>query len=468
MRIRWPAAALLPLLFISLSAAAEKPAPPAGDPFTADPFSGVERLDRAALVAAVLGRNRDLAAAEAAWRAAEARPAQASTLPDPRLSYGAAPLTIGADGVDFGQRIELSQPWPYPGKLRLAGEAAAARATAAGRRVEELRLDLARLASDLFYDLHLIDRSREINELHVELLRELKEVATARYAAGLEAQQVPLQAEVELTHLIHRDVTLRIERRRVEARLNALLHRPPSAPLPPPVLTAEPQGVPQLEHGERHAATFDTALLADEAMGERPEIAAAEAEIETRRLERELAGLERRPDFAFMALYSSMWAQDEHRWMAGVSVALPVRKARLDALEAEADAELAAARARREAAADRVRSEVEVAADLLAEMVHVVDLYGSRLLPAARDQLRAARSGFQTGQVSFLAVVEAEKNLRTVELGEATAVIDRQRRRADLERALGLAPDGPLPGELLTPALHDEHASNDAAPGGAR
>jgi outer membrane protein TolC len=74
-------------------------------------------------------------------------------------------------------------------------------------------------------------------------------------------------------------------------------------------------------------------------------------------------------------------------------------------------------------------------------MAQVVDLYESRLLPAAHDQLRAARSGFETGQVSFLSVVEAEKNLRSVELGYEEARTDRHRRRADLERALGVPPD---------------------------
>lgn len=464
MRFRSRAAALLPLLVLSLlsytaTATAEEPA-------VDDPFATIERLDRATLVAAVLDRNRDLVAAEAAWRAAGERSVQASALPDPRLSYALAPLSV-AGGNRFGQSVELSQPWPYPGKLRLAGEVAEARAEAAGWRVDELRLDLAHLASDIFYDLHLIDRSREINVFHVELLEELKEVATTRYAAGFEAQQVPLQAEVELTHLVHRDVTLRSERQRLEARLNALLHRSPSAPLPPLVFDASPQGVPELEHGERHAAGFAAAALVDAALGVRPEVAAAESEIAARRLERELAGLERRPDFGWMAVYSSMWNDEEHRLMTGVSVTLPVRRARLVALAAEADAELAAAEARREAVADRVRSEVAVAADLLAEMVHVVDLYDSRLLPAARDQLQAARSGFQTGQVSFLSVVEAEKNLRTVELGKATATIDRQRRRADLERALGIAPGAPLPSALLEPES-DHPTHHDPAPGGAR
>jgi outer membrane protein TolC len=264
---------------------------------------------------------------------------------------------------------------------------------------------------------------------------------------------------VELTHLVHRDITLGTARSLVVARLNALLHRPPASPLPPPAPLGEvipppaagaagwPLSAPPAEHA--HAAAADPVrhdALVARALDARPELAGAAAEIEARRLERELAGLERKPDFGVMGTYSSMWRETEHQWMVGVSVSLPVWRERIVAAEAEADAELAAAQARRAALADRVAAEVAQAADLYAEMSHVVELYESRLLPAAYDQLRAARSGFESSQVDFIAVVEAERNLRTVELGFEEARTDRHRRVAALERALGAAP-----GSLLEP-----------------
>ena len=62
------------------------------------------------------------------------------------------------------------------------------------------------------------------------------------------------------------------------------------------------------------------------------------------------------------------------------------------------------------------------------------------------------RTGFESGEVSFLAVVEAEKNLRSVELAYEEALTDRHRRRADLERALGR-----LPGSYLGPDAEEGH-----------
>jgi outer membrane protein TolC len=152
--------------------------------------------------------------------------------------------------------------------------------------------------------------------------------------------------------------------------------------------------------------------------------------------------------------------------MVGVSVSLPVWRERIRAAEAEADAEMAAAEARREAAVDAVRAEVAQAADLLAEMSHVVELYESRLLPAARDQLRAGRTGFESGQVDFISVVEAERNLRSVELGYEEARTDRHRRLAALERAVGVEPIPAEGGRAAAANSSDGPAANAA--GGTR
>lgn len=447
---------LILLTLLAPVAAAASEIPPSADL----PLAAGERMELPELLAAVLERNPDLDAARRAWQAAASQAPQVSVLPDPELSYGLGPLSIFSDEVDFGQVLEARQAIPYPGKLRLRGAAAEAMAGAERQRVEELRLDLARLAADGFYDLYLLDRALEINRDHVRLLEELKEIATARYASGLASQQVPLQAEVELTHLIHREMTLTTRRGVVMARLNALLHRAPHLPLPPPAPLAAADPAVELAAGEQ------VADLAERAVELRPELAAAEAEIRARDVERDLAALERKPDFGVMASYNSMWASLEHELMVGMSVRLPVRKGRLDALEAEAEARFDSARLRRDALADRVRSEVAQAAQRLAEMAHVVDLYEARLVPAARDQLRAARSGFETGEVSFLAVVEAEKNLRSVELAYEEALTDRHRRRADLERALGLLPGSHLePGaetpDALLPAPGDPATSHD-------
>ncbi len=406
-------------------ASLDPPAPPDAGAL----FAG-STLYRGELIAAVLARNPGVAEARLAWRAAAERVPQATALEDPMLAYGVAPLSIGSSAVHFGQSLELRQRVPYPGKLRLMGEAARAEAAAVAQNVEAVRLELAAAASMLYDDYYLIDRALAINAEHQRLLDGFKRVVTARYAAGEAPQQAPIQAEVEIAHLVHEAMVLATEREVTAARLNALLHREPAAPLPPPVEELPLAGLPDL----------DTATLTDAALAARPELARLEAEREARETAVALRELDRYPDFEAMAQYSSMWRETEHRWMVGVGVNLPIRRDRIDAGIAEAEAELARVETERAQVVDEIGAEARIAWLRLSEAHHVLAIYQARLLPAAADQVRAAVSGFETGQVSFLSLIEAERNQRSVELSYEETLADLYRRGAALDRALGRLP----------------------------
>lgn len=407
---------------------------PETEPMGRDPFGGLETLERSALIAAVLDRNPGLHAARNAWTAARSRISQATSLTDPVASYGVAPLSAFGGGVRFGHRLEVSQALPYPGTLERRGEREEARAEVAEGRYETLRRDLALAASQLFDDYFLTERALAVNAEHVRLMEDFQRIAAARYAAGLAAQQDPLQAEVELAHLVHRKVVLGTRREVLVTALNELLHRPPDAPLPPP-REPEPPAEDQMA-----MLTGPLSILVDAAAVRRPELPAAEAEVRAAQAALALAKLEGRPGLRAVTGFNSLWNERDYRWTAGVAVDLPLRRRRIAAGIAEAEAEVEAARSRLLALRDRIASEVRQARERLAEMEHVLDLYTARLLPAAGDQLHAARAGFETGRNSFLALIAAEKNLRSVELGHAQALADSNRRLAELVHRLGGVP----------------------------
>jgi len=299
------------------------------------------------------------------------------------------------------------------------------------------------MAALLFDDYYFVHRSIEINEEHVALLEDFKRIATAQYAAGAAAQQDPLQAEVELAHLLHRRVVLASSREVLVAQINALLHQRPDAPLPPP-----PDALPRPEPG---APPADPAAMQDEAVRERPELRAASSTVEAREANVDLRQLGFRPDFELMSSYNSMWGTSDHRWMIGVGIRLPLRRGRIHASVAEAEARLAEALGAREGLEDEVRSEVRQALVRLQEARLLVDLHLSRLLPAARDQIQAALSGFRASRNSFLAVIEAERNQRTTRLGLEAALADHDRANARLDRALGRLPGATGPRPLPAP-----------------
>jgi outer membrane protein TolC len=413
-----------------------------------DPFPGAERLEREALQAAVLERNPSLAAARAALDAAEARAAAAGALPDLSISYGLAPLSVGSSAVETGYEVEAMQMLPFRGRRGLRRSIAAAEAEGAAEELAGLRLTLAEEASLRYDDYYLVRRSQEINDEHVALLEDLFRAATGRYAAGLASQQDPLQAELELAHLHHEQVVLQSEEDAIRAEINALLHRAAAAELPPP---ADELSLPL----EPFEPWTDEARLLEQALARRPELRSAEAAIRARETELELARLGARPDFGVGAGYSAMWAEAEHRVMIGGTLTFPVGRRRVRAEIAEAEARLSAARAAEQAQLDAIRRDVHVAAARLREAHHVVDIYRSRLLPAAGDQVRAARAGFESGRNDFASLIGAARGLRSIELRYDEALASFYRYQAALARAVG---------STVLAIASDRSVAADAAP----
>jgi outer membrane protein TolC len=392
-------------------------------------FPGMPTLDRSTLVSEVLRRNPSIASARFAWRAALARYPQETALEDPMFGYGLGPRTFTSrEAPQIGQRFELSQAFPFPGKLALRGAAALAEAEAAAHDYQAVRLRLAAMASSLYDDYWLVTRAEEINRQHLDLVRELREIATARYESGEAEQQDPLRAEVEEAELLHREVALAATRRVTMQQLALLLHEPSGGLLPPP-----PEELPVV-------SVSDPTTAADLAPEERPELRAADARIRGREAGADLARRDFLPDFRVMAIYDRFWEISDLQPMVGFELNLPLQVARRRAAVEQARAELGMARSDRARMEDEITTEIVTARERLAEARHLLELTRDRMLPAARDQLTAARAAYEAGRVDFADVIEAERALRTATLATDEGVAETSRRAAELAAALGRLP----------------------------
>lgn len=397
-----------------------------------DVFAEAADLDRAVLVREIIARNPTVQSARHAWRAALQRVPQVTALDDPVVGYGAAPRSFGASGVDSGHVVDLSQAIPFPGKLGLRGQAALAEAEAARGDFRGVQLRLATMGSLLFDDYYFATRARAINAEHVALLESFQRIALARYEVGEATQQDPLQAEVELVRLLQRDLELRSRVRVARQQLNTLLHRSVEAALPPApqVLVA-----PSLPFGDVSAAP-----LTASALDARPELGAAEARVRAREADVRVARLEFLPDFTLVGNYNSRVQVSENRLFVGARFNVPLQLGRRRAALAQAHAELARAEREREGVADGVRLAVHRSLEEYHQARAVAALFETRLLAAARDRVDAARSGFETGRNSLLELIDAERELRRVELDREQAVADVSRRAAQLLRGVGRTP----------------------------
>jgi outer membrane protein TolC len=407
----------------------------------------MKELSVEALVHEVMVRNPSLTEMVAVWEAAVARYPQVTSLEDPMFAATVGPDTIAPDdrgGVEFAYRLELSQTYPWPGKLCLRGENAQALASAAAHDVGDIQLQLVEAARRAFFDYYLVDRALAVNRENLRLLHEFRENAETRYTTRKSPQQDILQADVEIGRAQERQVSLERLRPITVARINTLMHLLPDSPLPPP-----PE---KLELG---AALPDAAALRTWALDHRPDLRAIAARIKAEEASLGLAQLEFYPDLTPFVMYDrfmgNLTDNRDLATMLGVRLNVPVRLERRRAAVAEAKARVAQRLAELAKQLDQVNYQVQQAYEQVRESEQVVRLYEKTILPAARKNVEAAESAYVAGNIPFLSLIEAQRNVVNLRDRYYEASADYHRRLATLERVIG----GPLvaAGDELPPPL---------------
>jgi outer membrane protein TolC len=411
-------------------------------------FPEASELAVDSLVEQVLARNPTLPQMIAAQEAASDRFPQVTSLDDPAFGTTVAPASIGSREVDFGYSLELTQKYPFPGKLKLRGENALAEASAAGNEVDDTRLQLIEAAKTAFYDYYFVYRALAVNERGLSLLATIRENTTVRYTAGLADQQEVVQLDVEIGRQHERRVILDRLRQVAIARLNTLMHLPPDLPLPPP-----PKEV------TLGAALPDAAALRATAIAGRPDLAAVRNRIAAEEASLGLAYREFYPDFDVMAAYNTIMGNGPMHDLApqvAVRINLPVRTERRFGAVSEAQARIAQRRAELARLTDQAQYEVEQAYRQVQESEQVVRLYEKEVLPAAERNVKAAQAAYPPAKIPLIALIEAQRNVVNLQDRYYEAVADYFRRLATLERATGgsltpLAPPGSTPAPSGSP-----------------
>ncbi|MEA2627277.1 MAG: outer membrane protein heavy metal efflux system [Candidatus Binatota bacterium] len=407
-----------------------------------------ERLRLSQLIEAARAANPAIGEAEARRDAAAAMPVQAAAWDDPVVTYEAwnAPDSLRIDHAD-NNILKLTQKIPFPGKKRLAGAVAASDADIARERLRAAELDTVAAVKRAFYTLWEAHRRLEILSRDEELVRRHATIAEDRYSVGLGAQPDVLRSQVEVTRVMSQIATEELAIESAGSELNALLSRPPEERLgvpedpPPPRLTEDPTS------------------LAEQALADRPELAArrdavARAEAEVRR-----AWLDYLPDFELtLSRFVNHRSADGFGVMASATLPL-VQKAKYDGAVSQKNARLAAARAALRLAEDRVRREVRQSYLAAKTALLQTRLFEHTHVPQAEQALESSEAAYQTGKVDFLSLTDSVRAIESIHLEHVHAAAEFQRTFADLERAVGRE----LAGE---PAGRNEGPRQDGTPEG--
>ncbi len=350
-----------------------------------------------ALVAEALAQGPDVRAAAESLEAARSRPPQARALPDPVVSVlyvndgwspslGEMPMTtLGLMG---------SQALPWPGKRDLRERIAVRDADVLAERLERERLTVAAGVRRAFWGLVLARDTLALLREQEAVATEAEGVARARYAVGQGAQQDVLRAQVEITRF---EPLRAAQEAEVESRLAELARL---------VGREVDAGVAEGASLELRPEPRDLAALVAEAEAALRELRAGAALVERGRLAVDLASRDFKPDFSVQAGYMNRGGLDP-MWQAGVGVSLPLQRGRRHAAVAEAEAAHRAAAAAVETTRARIRLRTRERVAQLRAAERMVAVYAGGLLPQAELTYEAALASYQSGQVPFLAVLEA-------------------------------------------------------------
>lgn len=397
-----------------------------------EPAPEMERLlaagpSLAAVRRLALERNPDVRAALERYRAALEVAPQRTALPYPTFRYGYSSM--------FKMHAyEAMQEVPFPTKLRDEGRAARAEARAMGAEYEERKNALREQAQAAFAALHLARRELALLDENQDLLARFLETARAAYAAGRAAQADVLRVEVE-----HEG--LRAERaeraREVEVQtsaLNALLDRPPDAPIGPLGDLPRP---PSPTAEAPVAAPPPAAALIERALESRPELAAAAARVAAAEAMLSRAEGDWIPDLALGGAYVRDFGLDENEVEATAGITLPIWAGKISAGIAEAEANARRARAELRAARNRVRDEVRRAAARVAAAAERYRVLAGTALARARQNVAVSETAYATGGIDLLALIDSQRTLLAQQREAERALADYAVRLAELERAVG-------------------------------
>lgn len=393
--------------------------PPVGD--------GSLSLTLDQVVSLAVRDNAQLRSLHAKTRAMQERPAQVGALPNPMFTYSGMDLADRGGWPDTGEkRYMLQQEFPWFGKRALREGIATKDAETMQRESDAMSRDVVMMVKESYYDLYATRRVIAITREEESILQSILKVAETMYSTGDRSQADTIKAQTEVTMLKQKLLELQSQENMLQAKLNTLLSRRADSPLE---LAAKP---PEAVLPENVKVLF--AVAAEN----RPEVLAAQTQVERYVLEKRLMQKEYLPDYKLGLEYRSL-NKDEDMLMFTVSVELPIWQSKNRAGVREAMEMQVYSQAAREAAEQQSSFDVQDASFKLQTARRTLELYRTELIPQAEARFNSSEAGYRAGKTDFMELLESQRFLLNAKTMSAMMESTVGMQAARLERATGTA-----------------------------
>lgn len=382
------------------------------------------------LLAEANANNSQISAADRGWQAAKEVPREVSTLPDPVFTYqqfsvGSPKPFAGYTNSNFAYvGIGASQELPYPGKLRLRGEAAQRAADMKRAELDAARASVADTVKSDYLKLAYLQMTLGILQVNEGVLEQIIRDATTHYEVGQGSQPDVLQAQVERTKVL-REITLHREQTAVvQAQLKGVLNRTQDSP----DIVAEPLTETPLQ--------MTSAALLQLVRAHNPEVQVDANSVRQGHAALKSAERDGKPDFGLAYMYQNTDRKYRDYYMFTLNVRLP-RRGRTRAEIAEAADKLAQSGATLEAHLQQQLAEVKQEYITATSDAELLTEYREGLIPQSDAAYRSTLNAYASNREDLVDVLRTITNVLQLKLDYAQTLADHETALTHLETLTG-------------------------------
>ena len=386
------------------------------------------------LVDEAIQNNPEILAARQRWEVFKQKVPQAYALEDPMFSFGVTNLPTNFSFKDEDMTMKefaISQKFPFPGKRPLMKEMAEKEAEAVSKEIQIKIHQIIREVTVAYYELSHVYRASEVTERNKEILESFAKIAETRYSLGEGIQQDVIKAHLEIAKMVDELIMWNQKKRAAEAKLNALLNRPPETVLGKPE-EVNPRTFPYtVEELQKMAVEMSPTLQGMKKMIDAKERAYA------------LAKREYYPDLKLLFAYGQRDKTPEgsnrYDMLTGmVEVNIPIfYKSKQDRKVAETKADILNWEAQYRAMKNELYSMITDMVTMIQRVERQIELYKTGIIPQASLQIDSALSAYRVNKADFMTLLDSRMTLYKVELDYHQALTEFEKNAASLGAVIG-------------------------------
>ena len=418
-RIRIPGIVLLLILAFGIS----------GEPVAGKRIEIGEKSTLSELLSYAAINNPGLKAVFYRWKSAIEGVTVQRSLSDPKFTFSYFISEVETRVGPQQNKLGIVQMFPWFGKLRLKGKAAMSMVDSEEQMYEQTKLNIFFQVKKIYFDYYFILKHISVIKENIRLLIYLESVVETKYRSGITPYTDLIKIQIELEKLTDQLRSAEELIAPVQTRLNAVLNRPATAPLPVPDLNTV------------RAVPFSKDQLIDWMLENNPELKALDFRAEHDRIAIRLARKNYLPDFSVGLDYvftgearmADVVDSGKDPIMAMVQINVPVWFSRMKSEVNRAKNSLNSVLEEKSKMENTLIADLDMVYYQYRDAQRKVSLYRDQMVPRARQALDVSQSAYKTGNMDILNLIDAQRTLLNFQLNEEESRVLQAIKLAELE-----------------------------------